>query len=318
MRALICGVSGQDGAYLAQLLLERGYEVIGTSRRADADHIPNLEALSIAHRVRLRPLSLEDFAGVHRLVAEIEPDEIYNLAGQSSVGLSFDQPLETWHSIATGTLNLLEAIRRVDAGARLFNAASGECFGDMGEAAAHESTPFRPQSPYAAAKAAAFWAVANYRAAYGIYACSGLLFNHESPLRGERFVTQKIVKSACRIAAGSRERLRLGNLQVCRDWGWAPEYVEAMWRMLQQPTAGDYVIATGESHSLAEFAEVVFSAVGLGWREHVEFDDALVRPGDPMVLRANPTKAMEKLGWQAQSRMQEVAAMMIEACRHSS
>jgi GDPmannose 4,6-dehydratase len=317
MRALICGVSGQDGAYLGRLLLEHGYEVIGTSRNADADHTPNLKALSIAHRVQLRPLNVEDFAGVSQLLAEIEPDEIYNLAGQSSVGLSFDQPLETWHSIATGTLNLLEAVRRMDAGARVFNAASGECFGDMGKAAADESAPFKPQSPYAAAKAAAFWAVANYRAAYGIYACSGLLFNHESPLRGERFVTQKIVKSACRIAAGSRERLRLGNVRVCRDWGWAPEYVEAMWRMLRQPIAEDYVVATGESHSLAEFVEAVFTGLGLDWREYVQSDETLLRPADPMVLRANPSKARENLGWQAHSRMQQVAAMMIEACRHS-
>jgi GDP-mannose 4,6-dehydratase len=202
----------------------------------------------------------------------MQPDEVYNLAGQSSVGLSFEQPVETLESIATGTLNLLEAIRFIGAPIRLYNAGSSECFGETGEAGADENTPFRPRSPYAVAKAAAFWEVANYREAYGLFACSGILFNHESPLRPERFVTQKIVTAACRIAEGSTEKLTLGNMAIRRDWGWAPEYVEAMSLMLQQEQPEDYVIATGESCSLEEFVAIAFAAVGLDWRDWVVSD----------------------------------------------
>ena len=311
-RALICGVSGQDGSYLARLLLEKGYEVYGGSRDAQVKSFHNLTLLGVRDGVALESVSLVDFRSVLQVLMKIEPDEVYNLAGQSSVGLSFQQPVETLESIAQGTLNLLEAIRFTGRHIKLYNAGSSECFGDTRETAADETTPFRPRSPYAVAKAAAFWEVANYREAYGLYACSGTLFNHESPLRPERFVTRKIVAAACRIAAGSDERLALGNTAIVRDWGWAPEYVEAMWTMLQQPEPDDYVIATGESHSLEEFAESAFSGVGLEWREHVVIDPALLRPADITIGRANPAKAAERLGWQARHKMQDVVRMMIE------
>ena len=246
-KALICGISGQDGAYLAQFLLERGYSVSGTSRDHQMSRFPSLERIGILDQVQLTSMAINDFRSVLQAIARFEPDEIYNLAGQSSVGLSFEQPVETLESISVGTLNILEGIRFLNPRIRLYNAASGESFGDTAGQPANEATPFRPRSPYAVAKAAAFWQVANYREAYGLFACSGILFNHESPLRPERFVTQKIVGAAVRIALGSRERLRLGNLEVQRDWGWAPEYVDAMWRMMRSSEPGDFVIATGRT-----------------------------------------------------------------------
>ncbi|MHC5823365.1 MAG: GDP-mannose 4,6-dehydratase, partial [Nostoc sp.] len=227
--------------------------------------------------------------------------------------LSFEQPVETLESITTGTLNLLEAIRFLGVPIKLYNAGSSECFGDTGQTAADETTPFRPRSPYAVAKAAAFWEVANYREAYGLFACSGILFNHESPLRPERFVTQKIVAAACRIAQGSTEQLYLGNMQIQRDWGWAPEYVEAMYLMLQQSQPDDYVIATGESGSLEEFVAAAFASVNLDWRHHVVIDNSLLRPTDLAVGRGNPVKAKDKLGWQAKYKMKQVVQMMVEA-----
>jgi GDPmannose 4,6-dehydratase len=313
-KALIFGVSGQDGAYLAQLLLEKDYEVFGGSRDAHVASFRNLTRLGIRDRVVLDSVSLIDFRSVLQTLIRIQPDEVYNLAGQSSVGLSFQQPVETLESIAQGTLNLLEAIRFTCRPVRLYNAGSSECFGDV-EEPADESTPFRPRSPYAVAKAAAFWEVANYREAYGLYACSGMLFNHESPLRAERFVTKKIVAAACRIAAGNQEQLQLGNIAIQRDWGWAPEYAEAMWLMLQQDKPADYVIATGESHSLEEFIEAAFSCLGLDWRKYVVLDPAHLRPTDITIGRANPTRARELLGWQARYRMRDVVRLMVEAER---
>src|SRR5206468_6238826 len=242
-RALICGVSGQDGAYLAQLLLSKGYEVYGTSRDASVRNFDGLVSLGIAEQVQLVSMALNDFRSVLQVLRNVEPDEIYNLAGQSSVGLSFEQPVETMESVAVGTLNLLEAIRFQSKPVKFYNAGSSECYGDLGDMAADETTPFRPRSPYAVAKSAAYWEVANYREAYGLHACSGILFNHESPLRPERFVTKKIVCSACRIRAGRQNAVKLGNLAIQRDWGWAPEYVEAMWRILQQSKADDFVVA---------------------------------------------------------------------------
>ncbi|MCS6791575.1 MAG: GDP-mannose 4,6-dehydratase [Oscillatoriaceae bacterium SKYG93] len=312
-KALICGISGQDGAYLAKLLLSKGYIVCGTSRDAEISSFRNLLRLGIREEVKLESMSLTDFRSVLQVLTKIQPDEVYNLAGQSSVGLSFEQPVETLESIATGTLNLLEAIRFTGGHVKLYNAGSSECFGDTGDKAADENTPFRPRSPYAVAKAAAFWEVANYREAYGLFACSGILYNHESPLRPERFVTQKIVAAACRIARGSKEKLHLGDISVKRDWGWAPEYVEAMYLMLQQEQPDDYVIATGESHSLEEFVATAFSYVGLDWREHVVTDTSLYRPTDIACGRGNPAKAKEKLGWQAKYKMHDVVRMMIEA-----
>jgi GDPmannose 4,6-dehydratase len=309
-RAIICGVSGQDGAYLAQLLLQRGYIVCGTSRDAQMSSFRNLKYLGIEQQVQLESMALTDFRSVLQVLTKFQPDEVYNLAGQTSVGLSFGQPVETLESIATGTLNLLEAIRFLGAGIKLYNAGSSECFGDTGGVAADEETPFRPRSPYAVAKAAAFWEVANYREAYGLFACSGILFNHESPLRPERFVTQKIVAGACRIAQGSDEKLRLGNMKIQRDWGWAPEYVEAMHLMLQHSQAGDYVIATGETSFLEDFVSAAFTAVNLDWRDHVEIDDSLLRPTDLAVGRGNPRKAREVLGWEAKYKMNDVVQMM--------
>ena len=311
-KALICGVSGQDGSYLAQLLLGKGYHVFGASRDAQVASFNNLIRLGIRDDVALDSVSLVDFRSVLQALMKIQPDEVYNLAGQSSVSLSFQQPVETLESIAQGTLNLLEAIRFTGRPVRLYNAGSSECFGDT-DLPADENTPFRPRSPYAVAKAAAFWEVANYREAYGLYACSGMLFNHESPLRPERFVTRKIVASACRVAAGNQGQLELGNISIQRDWGWAPEYVEAMWLMLQQDKPQDYVIATGESHTLEEFIETAFSCLGLDWEKYVVLDPALLRPADITVGKADPTRAREHLGWQARHRMRDVVRMMVEA-----
>lgn len=311
--ALISGISGQDGAYLARLLLQKGYRVIGTSRDASVSGFGNLSRLGIRQQVELTSMALNDFRSVLQTLARFQPDEIYNLAGQSSVGLSFEQPVETLESISIGTLNLLEVIRFLGKPTRLYNASSSECFGDTGDQAADEQTPFRPRSPYAVAKATAFWQVANYREAYGLYACSGILFNHESPLRPERFVTQKIVRTACRIAAGSGETLELGNLDIQRDWGWAPEYVEAMWLMLQQTQAQDFVIATGETRELKDFVADTFSALGLDWTQHVRTDPSLMRPADLSISRANPSLAADRLGWRARSRLAEVVKNMVTA-----
>lgn len=311
--ALICGISGQDGAYLAQLLLGKGYIVAGTSRDAQVTRFSGLETLGIKDRVRLVSMSITDFRSVYQVLKQIVPDEIYNLAGQSSVGLSFDQPVETLESIATGTLNLLEAIRFTGRTIKLYNAGSSECFGDTGPTPADETTAFRPRSPYAVAKATAYWEVANYREAYGLFACSGILFNHESPLRPGRFVTQKIIATACRIAAGEKVTLTLGNLNVARDWGWAPEYVDAMWRMLQQEQPQDYVIATGTTHSLEEFVDAVFGQLGLKWHDQTRSDPALIRAADIAMGRANPAKAAKELGWRATIKMEDVIARMIRA-----
>jgi len=313
-RALICGVSGQDGAYLARLLLEKGYTVHGSSRDAQMSSFRNLARLGILEKVNLESVAVNDFRSVLQALMKIQPDEVYNLAGQSSVGLSFQQPVETLESISVGTLSFLEAIRFVGRPIRFYNAGSSECFGDINDVA-DEATPFAPRSPYAVAKSAAFWKVANYREAYGLYACSGILFNHESPLRPERFVTKKIVAAACRIAGGSREKLHLGNIAIRRDWGWAPEYVDAMWRMLQQDKPEDYVIATGEGHSLEEFVEAAFSAAGPRWRDHVALDTGLLRPTDLAAGRGNPAKARAKLAWQARHRMREIVQLMVDAER---
>ena len=312
-KALICGISGQDGAYLARFLISQGYDVYGTSRDAQMSSFSNLKRLGIRDKITLQSMALTDFRSVLQVLTKIKPDEIYNLAGQSSVGLSFEQPVETLDSIATGTLNLLESIRFLALPIKFYNAGSSECFGDIGQEAADEETPFRPRSPYAVAKSTAFWVVANYRDAYGIFACSGILFNHESPLRPERFVTQKIIATVCRILQGSPESLHLGNISIERDWGWAPEYVEAMYRMLQQDKPEDYVIATGSSCSLQEFVILAFSHVGLHWQDHLVIDHHLLRPSDLRFSRGNPAKALSHLGWQAEYKTTEIIKMMIEA-----
>lgn len=312
MRALICGVSGQDGAYLAEFLIKKGYEVVGTSRDVDAASFHNLKKLGVLQQVKLLSVAINDFRSVLQAIKKVEPDEIYNLAGQSSVGLSFEQPVETMESIGFSALNFLEAIRFSNPHIKFYNAGSSECFGDTGEFKADELSPFRPRSPYAVAKASAFWQVANYREAYDLFACTGILFNHESPLRGRRFVTKKIISSACRIALGHVETLYLGNLDIQRDWGWAPEYVEAMWLMLQQEEPMDYVIATGETRSLADFVSTAFDAVGLDWQEHTKIDSNLLRPTDLAIGRANPNKAAKLLGWVANKKMEDVVRAMSE------
>jgi GDPmannose 4,6-dehydratase len=315
MRALICGISGQDGAYLARLLLEKGYEVFGTSRDAQVGRFENLYRLGIRERVRLESMAPNDFRSVVNVLRRTDPDEIYNLAGQSSVGLSFEQPVETLESIAVGAINLLEAVRFLDRPIRFYSAGSSECFGDTEGRAATEQTPFRPRSPYAVAKSTAHWLVANYRDSYGLHASTGILFNHESPLRPERFVTRKIVAAAVRIAGGEPMRLSLGNIAIKRDWGWAPEYVDAMWRMLRQPNGSDFVIATGETRSLEEFVEIAFEQVGLDWREHTDLSDALMRPSDLTEGRGDPSRAREILGWSASYRMDDVVRAMVDAER---
>ncbi len=311
--ALIFGVGGQDGAYLSQLLLDKGYAVHGTSRDAELATFANLRALGIRERVSLYSAVPTDFRSVVQCIARVAPDEIYNLGGQSSVGLSFQQPVETLESISVGTLNILEAIRFLGRPVRFYNAGSSESFGDTSGQAANEATAFRPRSPYAVAKAAAFWEVANYREAYDLLACSGILFNHESPLRPARFVTRKVIKAAARIARGESEKLRLGDLAIRRDWGWAPEYVEAMWRMLQQDDPDDYVIATGEAHALEDFVAAAFAHFDLDWRDHVEIDKTLFRPSEIAGGFGDASRAAEVLGWRAGARMPEVVRRMAEA-----
>jgi GDPmannose 4,6-dehydratase len=314
--ALVTGISGQDGAYLSKLLLEKGYQVYGTSRDAQISSFKNLERLNIRKDVELASVALNDFRSVIQVLFKVQPDEIYNLAGQSSVSLSFEQPVETQESIYVGTLNLLEAIRFTGKAIKLYNASSSECFGDLGGKAATEETAFRPRSPYAVAKSAAFWQVANYREAYSIFACSGILFNHESPLRPERFVTQKIVRAACRIAQGRQKKLQLGNIEIQRDWGWAPEYVEAMYLMLQQEAPEDFVVATGETRKLQDFIAAAFEAVGLNWKEHTAIDQTLFRPTDIVIGRGDASKAERRLGWKAKYKMADVARMMVEVARN--
>jgi GDPmannose 4,6-dehydratase len=312
-KALICGISGQDGSYLARLLLDLGYEVWGTSRDAQISSFDNLVKLGIRARVRVVSMAVTDFRSVLNVLSQVQPDEVYNLACQSSVGLSFEQPMETLESSATGTLNLLEVLRFIGRPIRLYNAGSGECYGDTGSAAADETTPFIPRSPYAVAKATSFWATAIYREAYGLHTCSGILFNHESPLRPERFVTQKIVGAACRIARGDRQQVRLGDLGIRRDWGWAPEFVVVMHAMLQRDGAEDFVIATGESHTLEEFAAAAFAHVGLDWREWVLPDPTLFRPSELRGNRGNASKAENLLGWKPRYRMPQVVTEMMRA-----
>lgn len=317
--ALILGISGQDGTYLAQLLLSKGYEVHGTSRDAATQRFGGLSRLEIRDAVQLHSASLHDFRTLLEVVTRVAPDEIYDLAGQSSVGLSFEQPMETFESVSIGVIQVLEVLRYLKAPTRFYNACSSECFGEVDFGArSTETSPFHPRSPYAMAKAAGFWATANYREAFGLYACSGILYNHESPLRPERFVTGKIVAAAVRLARGERLALQLGNLDIWRDWGYAPEYANAMWRMLQQQQPSDYVIATGESHSLQEFLERVFARVGLHWREYVRVNPELLRPSDLYYSGADPSKALRDLGWQATTRFDALVDRLVNAKREET
>ncbi len=313
--ALIIGISGQDGAWLSRFLLDKGYVVHGTSRDAEAHRFNSLRSLGLLNRVKLHSAAPTDFRSMLAVMKSVAADEVYNLSGQSSVSLSFTQPIESFESISVSTLNILEIIRLLELPARFYNASSSECYGDTGHAAASETTPFRPVSPYAVAKAAAFWSVANYRDAYKLFACSGILFNHESGLRPDRFVTRKIVTAAVDIAEGSQEKLRLGDLSIHRDWGWAPEYVEAMHLMLQQEKPDDYVIATGQDYSLEEFVATAFREVGLDWHAHVEIDRTLFRPTEIRRSRGDAAKAKRVLGWQAVTSMPAVVMKMVAAER---
>lgn len=310
-------MGGQDGAYLSRLLLDKGYTVFGTSRDAVTVSFANLSRLGIRSKVITASMDVTDFSNVVQTIGKFRPDEIYNLAGQSSVGLSFEKPIETMESIANGTLNLLEAIRSHEKSVRFFSAGSSECFGDAGSIPANEETPFRPRSPYAIAKTAAHHLVENYREAYSIYACTGIQFNHESPLRSERFVTQKIVRTAARIASGSDEKLEIGNINIQRDWGWAPEYVEAMWLMLQLNSPQDFVVATGRSVSLETFIEQTFLYFGLNYKDYLLINSSLFRPADILVGRANPSKASQILNWQAKVDIEAVIENMCFEARNS-
>jgi GDPmannose 4,6-dehydratase len=311
--ALICGVGGQDGSYLAQFLLARGYRVIGTSRDAQSGRYQNLVTLGIANKIGIESMVLNDFRSVLQVLSKVRPHEIYNLAGQSSVSLSFEQPVETLESISTGTLNLLEAIRFLDPSMRLYSAGSSECFGNTGQLPANENSPFRPRSPYAVAKACAANLVANYRDAYQLFACTGFLFNHESPLRPRRFVTRKIVEAAYKIHSGLESHVTLGNLDISRDWGWAPDYVEAMWLLLQRDSPLDVVIATGRTVSLKYFVKSAFAYFDLEWENHVFQDQAFLRPSDIEYSAANIALASTELGWAARHSVDDVVRNMCMA-----
>lgn len=316
-RALITGITGQDGSYLAELLLSKGYDVHGTVRRSSSfntgrvDHLyrdPHEEGV----RFFLHFVDMNDPLSLVRLIERVEPDEIYNLAAQSHVRLSFDMPEYTAETVGLGTLRLLEALRETRAPVRFYQAGSSEMFGSA-PAPQSESTVFQPQSPYAAAKAFAHWVTKQYREGYGLFACNGILFNHESPRRGGTFVTRKVTSTVAEILAGKTEHLFLGNLTARRDWGYAPEFVEAMWRMLQADEPDDYVIATGEMHSVEELVETAFGLVGLDWRKYVRFDERYLRPNEVDELCGDYSKARAKLGWEPRTTFKDLVRIMLES-----
>jgi len=310
-KALIIGVSGQDGSYLSKFLLEKGYRVFGTSRDHEMSSFSSLKSLGIRDDVITSSMLSSDFRSVLTTVKSIEPDEIYNLAGQTSVAVSFAYPVETFESIALATINILETLRLLNYSGRFYNAGSSEVFGNS-MSPANEESNFHPRSPYATAKIAANHTVVNYREAYGLHASTGILFNHESPLRPVRFVTRKIVSAAVRISNGSKEVLKLGNIDIHRDWGWAPDYVDAMWRILQQEHAGDFVIATGKMVSLRHFVSEVFSRLGLNYNDHVELDKRLMRPTDIEYSVGDPKKAENLLAWKHQTSFEQIINQLVD------
>ena len=311
--ALIVGISGQDGAYLAKQLLESGMTVHGTSRDREMSSFSNLHRLGIYEKVRLSSVVPIDFRSVLHAIAEIRPSEIYNLASQSAVGLSFEQPVETLNSTILGTVNILEAIRFLALDTKFYSASSSECFGNIADTPADEETPLRPRSPYGVGKAAAHMAIVNYRESYNIFACSGLFFNHESPLRPSRFVTQKIIRGAADIAEKKYEHLKLGALDISRDWGWAPEYVDAMIRIIRLDSPEDFVIATGHLSSLEDFVDHAFGCFGLSWKKHVEIDSQFLRPSDIARSVGNPAKAERLLNWKAEIHVNGVIERLVES-----
>ncbi len=314
--AFITGITGQDGSYLAELLLSKGYEVHGLLRRSSSfntgrlDHLyadPHMQGV----RLHLHYGDLTDGTSLTRLLQTIAPDEVYHLGAQSHVRVSFELPIYTVHADALGTLHLLEAVRAVGTSIRFYQASSSEMFGKVAETPQTETTPFHPRSPYACAKVYGYWQTINHREAYGLFACNGILFNHESPRRGETFVTRKITRAATRIKEGLQDKLYLGNLEAKRDWGFAGDYVEAMWMMLQQEQADDYVVATGQTHSVREFVEAAFGLVGLDWREHVAVDTRYLRPTEVDLLLGDADKACRKLGWRPKVDFQGLVQMMV-------
>lgn len=317
-RALITGITGQDGSYLAELLLEKGYEVYGIIRRSSTFNTSRINHIyQDPHekdmRLKLIFGDLTDASSINKIVRDVKPDEIYNLAAQSHVRVSFDVPEYTADATGTGVIRLLEAIRENDLNTKFYQASSSEMFGKVQAVPQKEDTPFYPRSPYAAAKLYGHWITKNYRESYGMFACSGILFNHESPRRGETFVTRKITKAVANIKAGLQDKLYLGNLDAKRDWGYAKEYVEAMWLMLQQDEPDDYVVATNETHTVQEFVEKAFEHVGLNWKDHVEFDERYMRPAEVDLLIGDATKAKEKLGWEPKVTFEELVKIMVDA-----
>jgi GDPmannose 4,6-dehydratase len=317
-KALVTGITGQDGSYLAELLLGKGYEVHGIIRRASTFNTGRLEHIyadphAPKQRLILHYGDLSDASALSRLIGQIQPEEVYNLAAQSHVRVSFDSPEYTTDITATGAIRLLEAIREVGIKPRFYQASSSEMYGKVQEVPQTESTPFYPRSPYGCAKVYGYWITVNYRESYGMHASNGILFNHESPRRGETFVTRKITRAVAHIKAGLQEKLYLGNLDAKRDWGFAKEYVEAMWLILQQPEPDDYVIATNETHSVREFLEVAFGHVGLDWQKHVEIDSRYYRPAEVELLIGDYSKARKKLGWEPKTKFAELVRIMVDA-----
>lgn len=312
--ALIIGVSGQDGAYLSKFLIDKGYDVFGTTRDLEAASFAGLEYLRVDSLITKIEMIPSDFEAVCEVISSIQPNEIYNLSGQSSVSLSFQQPLEAVQSIVLATINILESIRLIDGNIRFYNAGSGEVFGETQGRPSNEETPFDPVSPYGLAKANATAQVSLHRGVYGLYACTGILFNHESPLRPENYVTQKIIKAAYRIANGSSEKLSMGNIKISRDWGYAPDYVEAMWEMLQLKSPEDFVIATGRTVSLEYFISQAFLYFDLDWTDHVSIDESFFRMSEIMVGAADPRKANRLLGWNASFQVENLIKHMIDHC----
>jgi GDPmannose 4,6-dehydratase len=317
-KALITGITGQDGSYLAELLLSKGYEVHGIIRRASTFNTSRLEHLYTDPHTRKAALKLHygdlsDASALARLVDRIQPNEIYNLAAQSHVRVSFDSPEYTTDITATGAVRLLEAIRETGIKPRFYQASSSEMFGKVREIPQCETTPFYPRSPYGCAKVYAYWITVNYRESYGLFACNGILFNHESPRRGETFVTRKITRAIAHIVTGLQDKLYLGNLDAKRDWGYAQEYVEAMWLMLQQAKPDDYVVATGETHSVREFLEAAFAHAGLDWRKYVEIDPNYYRPTEVDLLVGDASKAKKQLGWEPKTKFNDLVKLMVDA-----
>ena len=309
--ALITGVTGQDGSYLAELLLAKGYRVVGMVRRTSHDSYERIGHL--LDRLEIVAADLLDQHSLTTVIRDVGPDEVYNLAAQSFVPTSFTQPVLTGEFTALGVTRLLEAVRLARPGARYYQASSSEMFGKAAETPQREGTPFHPRSPYGVAKVYGHWITVNYRESYGLFACSGILFNHESPRRGLEFVTRKITHGVAAIKHGHAAELRLGNLDARRDWGFAGDYVEAMWRMLQQPDPDDYVVGTGATHSVREFAEIAFAHVGLDWEDYVRVDPAFVRPAEVDLLLADPAKARTQLGWMPKVGFRDLVTMMVEA-----